>query len=803
MKTHYIILTTVNDWPEAKKVLDTLSPKDVGDLLLITDSSAVQNDAESYETTCLLLAEPFPRTSFEDQARCCAKILKKNNVCPPDEHLSFVPVSSMKHVVSSVFPERDGPKGSPSLFLQPVQTDRHPMAMKSGYVLLDMIFAVRVQAPLNDCPYSKTKPFFFNWLSYGVVAESGMAGVGKGNDEKGYSMMVEEQMARKIPPFSTPVEMTYSIHGKQTASRYIEKDEWGNPALPLQFVPAYRKVERSSVLFVKRSDGSVSILLKADLAEHDLSLLFFPSKEEEGKKEPFTIHYTKGTEEFPNQSFYYGKAFVEPLPPCNLPWDSFLCVILGHTTRGDVDFFHHFPIDQSLYSYDPETDTRYMNDGKKPYGRQSYPRLYSPLVLEGKLNDIAETPAANIVRTIVQTGAGTHKNMTTVPRPSRTLGPAGFCSEVRRLSNALWKLEEEELSPTPQAIKAFKQKLNKSMDDLRPHLLMRQFKFFFKERMASEISELPLMKLLNCQDTIVKQAWKACVEMLTKRLPALRRNLASPEDKVAELDEHVSYWIGEKEIQRGLDIFPSNDDGSVWVTDIDGQRILGFNADNNPVAILSERITSPRYFFADKNNINFCDPFAKRIFTITPSGELSSFKGPSQFIHDGHVFHPLNGHVVDNGYVFGAMTEARMVGYFRYDSDTSILTVLVPPQHARHSLEIFTADAKRMVLASPNESTLHIYDFESESWEQIFLHEEALTINGLSISENILYIRTPPNILKFNLVTHYFEYILHAPDLFGTARWPYPVFRCFQRNGKNTIFNGSSGMGITAIEVDQ
>jgi hypothetical protein len=799
MRVQYIIIVPANGGAEAKEGLASIPPGDRTALFLLTDSQAVWQEAEAQGTACALLPGSLPRTGFEDQVRYCAEFLVESAVFSPDRHVAFLPASAMKAGSLPQVPlESEGHSdGNAVICLEVIPTSGHPMAVKAGYTIVDVIFAAQVDDREAGAG-RRTMPFFFNWMTYGVHADIGSAGMGWACDIKGVSFMVEGHMSREKPTCSAPVDMLYEIHDKYTASRTIGSDEIADPGFPLHFVPGFRKAMRSSVLFVRNGDGRTSISLDEQLAGHDISILFYPSKKVIAENKAFVINHRRSEASLLGRSIYCGKSYSGPLPPCKIPWDSFLCVVVGHTTNGDVDFFHHIPLYHNLYDYEAATDTRYMKDGTRPYGRQSYPSLFRPVYAKGTLSAFVNAPA-DITRKVVQTGAYEDVITSAWPIPA---SPSGFCSDFRKLNKNLWKLETSAVLSTPQTIEAFEAKLWKTMDDLRPHLLLRQLKFYFKEQLIEAVSEVPLMKLLNVHDTIVRRAWEIGTTMIGKRLPALNREHLASEKPDTPGCVHVAYRIGAEMIQRGIDIIASNKEGGVWVSDIDGKCVLGFDERNGHVETLSEELASPRCFFSEGGKINFCDPLAKQILTIPPSGGQEFFPGPGALMHNGHDFHPIAGQVLKNGYVFVAITEAFIVGYFRCNSDGGNLRVLVQPQHARHCLEIFTADEHRMVLASPNESVLHTYDFGSEAWERIDLHHEALTINGLCLFEDTLYIRTPPNVVRLDLDTGKYEYIMHDPGLFGSVRWPYTAFRCFRRNGKTTLFNGSIKNGIAAVELD-
>jgi hypothetical protein len=801
MTTQYIIPVTENKWGVVKTAVGCLAPSDLSACMFLTDSDYVHQQALVLGVACLRLIAPLPGSGIENQSESCAAYLLENQTLSPGEEVYFLTPDVLRSVGLSKKPKQPLSQlsGQKTLFLEEIPINQHPMAARAGYTIVDVFYAARVEHQETEDAQVRTTPFFFNWMSYGIHATAGSAGKTWAGDIKGASFIVEEQLNIKTPPCISPIELDYEITGETSAIRLIHPSEIDDVDFDLDFVPVHRKAMQCPVLFIKTRDNRTGTFLGEQLVDKDISLVFYPANEERMDVGPLVINHKKSDAFHLNRSKYHGNSLAGPLPLCDIPFDSFLCVVLGHATHGDVDFFHHIPICPHLYTYDSSTDTLYTKDGAKFHGRQSYPALFRSLMAVGTLSSMAdpEIPFEREVLSAVINDAG----YDTTTRSFQS-GLPGFCSEFKVLNNILWELETSDDLPPMHVVEKFTAKLDRAMRALSPHLLLRRMKYCHTEHLAPEVSELPLIKVLNVHDNIILRAWKTGTEMQGRRLPALRRDISAGARSAMRNDEFPNYVFGREIIKRAFDIAPSAIDGNIWVSDVDGKRVLSFARDHTCIASLKDGFESPRFFFSNGDDLHICDPFALKVFYLPPTGKHIPFSGPGALHHDRWTFFPASIRRLGEGYLCFGMTKDFMIGYFLCDDGGNIIRVLIPPQHAAIGQGIFTLGHNRMIVANYNESALHVYDFSTRTWENVDLNQKRLTVNGLCMHRDILYVRSPPNVFRFNPVTREFERFLYNPELFGTSRWPFTAFQCFRQKGVLTLFTGLMDGGVAGIEIE-
>ena len=106
-----------------------------------------------------------------------------------------------------------------------------------------------------------------------------------------------------------------------------------------------------------------------------------------------------------------------------------------------------------------------------------------------------------------------------------------------------------------------------------------------------------------------------------------------------------------------------------------------------------------------------------------------------------------------------------------------------------------------MVLASSNERTLYVYTFTTREWQTLILPLEIPNITGLSLIGDCVLIRSPPQVICYDLVKCEIRFNAYIPDLIGHCKWPFNAFRACTRDGQTTLYLATMNNDIAAIEL--
>lgn len=778
-------------------------------VLVDRDETAVQAAQQGLQTIMVdIRALEGP---FVSQVRECAGLMVDSGILSFDSQAVFLSKNNVRMGLKAFARNREAlaTLAGPSLFVYPTPAPVHPLRLKTGFALIDLDLQVQVlTAKPRHWPTHmpagqlQTSDFPLSWSSYGIHKPSGYAGMVRASHQ-GTSFAVEEHVTRCPADFDSPILLHYQIRGPKSARRYVAAQEVSCQTGTLPFVPAYQKADGASMLFIHLEDDSTAVFVDATLANFNLVLLLYPDVAAEFCEKGQTLGIPsvamKDLEPMSHMDReYLGPFRLNPPPACK----NFLAVLLARNCSGDVDMLHHIPMQTALWSYDPSTNEVLVQGGRKIYGRQTLPDIHSPLIAAGTAMHLQNLSTKD-VHMVPLDGPDYMDNgaMPFVPCPHGTNAP-GFLSEIRNRTVKILEMETGITPITPDAVANYELLFRQTLEELCRHKMIITVKDMLLDQLVSEAAEMPLTKILNLHIRYVNQAWPFAFEMLGNRLPALGHAL---KDKSAKQSSHHTFKIrhrfGSGIVKRPLDVMPSTDGKTLWVTDCDAACIWGFDQQGTAVKKIENGLKSPRYFIADNKTFHISDPFAQKMFTLLASGKIIPSPVPMQVIFQGQQFWPVAGYIFGDQYLLRAMNSERNIGVFLCDKNDGNTQILLPAQPSLYCLDVFDADEQKMVLTGSNEPTLYMYTFATKEWQSFTLLINIPNITGLSLAGDCVLIKSPPQVLCYNLVTSKIRFKEYIPELIGHGKWPFNAFRASTDHGQTTLYINTIDNDIAVIDL--
>ena len=807
----FIVLAPVREGDLDPDLASRLSEYAKNSVLVLVqwEETAVQAAEQGLRT----MTVPFKALegSFVSQVRTCAGLLVDSGVLALDSQAVFLSQKTVKMGLDA-FKLNCGAlaaQAEPSLFICRTPARVHPLRLKTGFVLIDLDLQVHVLTGRSTYFGSsvpsgqlQTNDFPLSWSSYGIHRHSGYAGMVRASHQ-GTSFVLEDHVKRSPANFATPILLHYEIRGSNTARRYVAAEEVSSQAGTLNFVPAYQKVDGASMLFVQLEDGSTAVFVDATLTDFNLVLLLYPDVTAEFCEDSHSLSIPsvamKNLERVSHMSQEYVGPFRLRISPL---WESFLAVLLAHNSSGDVDILHHIPMQSSRWAYDRTTDEVLVKGKRKIYGRQALPDIYSPVIATGTaihLRTLSTDDAYMFPINIPD-----HMDSDAVPFVpcAKNANATGFLSTVRKRAVEILEMETQITPITPEAIENCNSFFELTRENLCRHKMIIAVKDKLLKQFVSEVAEMPLAKVLDVHSQYVNQTWPLVFEMLSKRLPALNHTLTAkfaPKLPPRVFSSHRRFGAGI--VKRPLDVMPSVDGKSIWVTDCEAACVWHFDHQGRVMEKIENGLKSPRYFIADNGMSHISDPFAQKIFTLVPSGKMIPFHYPLQLKFQGEQFWPIAGCRVGDQYLFRAMNLERNVGVFLCDMNGANANVLVHAQPSIYCLDAFDADEHKMVLTSSNERTLYVYTFSTKEWRNLLLPLKIPNITGLSLVGDCVLIKTPPQVICYNFVKCKMLFNVYIPDLIGHRKWPFNAFRASTSDGQTILYIATIDNDIAVIDL--
>ena len=809
--------------------LIVLAPVREGDL----DSNLASRLAEYAQNSVMVLAEceetaaqaaqqglrtmtvPFQMLegSFVSQVRACTGLLVYNGVLSLHRQVVFVSQKAVS-IGLYAFEMNCGAlavKVEPCLFIRRTSACEHPLRLKTGFVIIDLDLQVQVLTgrsthfgPFVPAGQLQTSDFPLSWVTYGIRRSSGYAGMVRASHE-GISFVMDDHVKRFPPAFASPILLHYEIRDPNTARRQVAAEEVSSQAGTLHFVPAYQETVGSSVLFVLLEDGSTAVFVNAKLSDFNLVLPLYPDRKalpsscEDCKSLRIPGTVMRSLE----RMSHIGREYVGPLrlsvPPS---WKRFLAVLLAHNSSGDVDILHHIPMRTSPWAYDHAADAVLVNGERKIYGRQALPDIYSPEIATGTANALLGVSEDNAQMIVLASDFDRPRNSVhCFPCDNEAMAP-GFLSALRNKTAEIFKMEAGFIPVNLELLGNSKKCVQRTREKLCRHKIIMATKSMLLDQLVLGVAEMPLAKVLDVHSRYVSQAWHLTSELLGRRLPALH-HAARPEAEQQLLPRGFSHYrrFGSGIFKRPMDVMPTADGSSIWVTDCDAACVWRLDRQGSVMEKLEYGLKSPRYFIADDGMFYLSDPFAKKMVALLPSGKMVPFPCPMLLKFQGDQFWPIAGYRVGDQYVYRAMDSELNVGVFLCDLNGANAEILVNAQPALYCLDTFDAGEQRMVLASSNERTLYVYTFATREWQTLILPLEIPNITGLSLIGDCVLIRSPPQVICYDLVKCGMRFNAYIPDLIGHCKWPFNAFRACTKDGQTTLYLATMNNDIAAIEL--